>query len=279
MIEIERIWETEQEILDVIHEFCIKNDIKYSLFYGTLLGAVRHGSFIPWDDDIDIAMPREDYRRFRKLWLADPPAGYILQDYNTNSDYTNNFMKIRKNNTTFLEDEGERQKKFHKGFFVDIFPLDRVAPSRIRANVQYCFAALNLLYSRGYTSGSNGMRSVIEKLLLSFPTGLHHWMLKLSENYISKWNGKTQTDYVCFCTIRDSRRWFDSSIFDTLTKIGFRDKDYLSVKDTHGVLTQSYGDYMQLPPESERVWKHHPLLVDFNRNYEDIPETERIKEG
>ncbi len=110
---------------------CVENHLKYSLAYGTLIGAVRHQGFIPWDDDIDICMPREDYDKFLKIWSKYNFKDYILQNIETDEDFTQNFTKIRKNHTTFLQPK-EEQYKYHKGFFIDIFPGDRVPDSKIK---------------------------------------------------------------------------------------------------------------------------------------------------
>ena len=117
-----QIWATEQEILDVIHQVCTEYGLRYSLAYGTLIGAVRHKGFIPWDDDIDLMMPREDYEKLLAIWNEAAPKGYILQNTRTDPDFTQNFTKIRKDHTTFLQGESEREKHYHKGIFVDIFP-------------------------------------------------------------------------------------------------------------------------------------------------------------
>ena len=90
-----QIWATEQEILDVIHQICTEHGLRYSLAYGSLIGAMRHKGFIPWDDDIDIMMPREDYEKLLVIWNQSAPKGYILQNTRTDSDFTQNFMKIR----------------------------------------------------------------------------------------------------------------------------------------------------------------------------------------
>lgn len=82
----QQIWATEQEILDVIHQVCTEHGLRYSLAYGTLIGAVRHKGFIPWDDDIDIMMPREDYEKLIAVWNQSAPKGYILQNTRTDSD-------------------------------------------------------------------------------------------------------------------------------------------------------------------------------------------------
>lgn len=109
----------ETEILIEVDKFCKKNKLRYSLGFGTLLGAVRHKGFIPWDDDIDIWMPREDYKKFIAEWMKNPIDGYILSNTDTNIDFTQNFTKIRKDNTTFFQSE-DADKTYHKGIFIDI---------------------------------------------------------------------------------------------------------------------------------------------------------------
>lgn len=165
----QQIWATEQEILDVIHQVCTEHGLRYSLAYGTLLGAVRHKGFIPWDDDIDLMMPREDYEKLLVIWNQSAPKGYILQNTRTDSDFTQNFTKIRKDHTTFLQDEAERTKHYHKGIFVDILPGDRVPSGKLEKTVQYIACAINLLYSRGHTSGSGGLIGKAERILLKAP--------------------------------------------------------------------------------------------------------------
>lgn len=87
-----QIWATEQEILDVIHQVCTEYGLRYSLAYGTLIGAVRHKGFIPWDDDIDLIMPREDYEKLLAIWNEATPKGYILQNTRTDPDFTQNLI-------------------------------------------------------------------------------------------------------------------------------------------------------------------------------------------
>ena len=104
-MDLRKVWDVELEILTQIDTFCRNNGLKYSLAYGTLLGAVRHGGFIPWDDDIDIIMPRKDYEYLIANW--DIP-GYIVQNKKTNDDFSQNFTKIRKDNTAYVQEEYEK---------------------------------------------------------------------------------------------------------------------------------------------------------------------------
>lgn len=268
--EIEQIWAVEQEILDVIHKICIDNNLRYSLAYGTLLGAVRHGGFIPWDDDIDIMMPREDYEEFLKIWNDLMPDNYVCQNNHTDCDFPNNFSKIRKNNTTFLQTEQERDKHYHKGIFVDVFPGDRVADGLISNVLQYIACAVNLLYVKGYTSGTRGVIGCIERFMLSFSPKTRAIIKNKSEEYIRKWNEKENRKWFFPCTIKSAKEYFPSNLFSDMKSISFCGKEYCCIGDTDEYLRLCYGEYWELPPVEERIWKHHPILIDFERNFEAI---------
>lgn len=269
-VDIRDVWKAEQEILDVVHDICVKNNIKYSLAYGTLIGAVRHGGFIPWDDDIDIMMPREDYERFLSIWNDVSPKGYILQNTGTDFDFTQNFTKIRKDHTTFLHSLDEGKTSYHKGIFVDIFPGDRVAPKKISRIMQFIACAINLLYSRGFISGTGGAMGLLERFLLKTSKENYIKRRKSSENFIRRWNNRNDCKYVFPSTIGSSKVYYPSNLFDDMSTIRFNDKEYKCVGDVDATLRAEYGDYMQLPPEEDRVWKHHPVIIDFEHNYEDL---------
>lgn len=268
--QITSVWKTEQEILDVIHSVCMQHGLRYSLAYGTLLGAVRHGGFIPWDDDIDLMMPREDYNKLLQIWDQAAPEGYLLLNGTTNRDYTNNFTKIVKDHTTFLQCPEDRGKTFHKGIFVDIFPGDRIAPGKAGRLLQYCACAANLLFSRGYTSGSGGVTGTMERILLCVPRRFHGGLCRATERCLSRWNGKVRTPYMFPCTIGCCKKYYPEHLFENMGTIVFNGRTYQSVSDPDAVLRLEYGDYMQLPPEEQRVWTHHPIVIDFERNLEEI---------
>ena len=266
-----RGWEVEQEILDVVHKVCVDNGLKYSLFYGSLLGAVRHGGFIPWDDDIDIIMPREDYDKLLKIWKSQVSDDYILQDPYSFPALVNNFTKIRKNNTTFLQFDIERQLAYHKGIFIDIFPMDRLAEGKFQRKIQRMFCFLSLIYNRGHVSVSGGIKGLAEKLLLTIvPKSKYHKIQCWAEKRAIKWNNDKSLKWFGFSTVRAMRHHYNPDIFDELIEVEFQNKKYNAIKEYHQALEVVYGDYMQLPPEEQRVWTHHPLVVDFEHNYEEL---------
>lgn len=270
--EIEAVWNTEREILDVVHRVCTENNLRYSLAYGTLLGAVRHGGFIPWDDDVDLIMPREDYEVLLKIWDKVAPTGYILQNSRTDPDFTQNFTKIRKDHTTFLQYESERYKGYNKGIFVDIFPGDRVAPGGLKRKLQYVACAVNLLYTRGFPSGAKGIIGVVERILLRTPQGNYVKWRERAESLIRNWNGRIDCKYFFPNTIESAKRYYKPGLFQQQEEIMFCGKQYCCISESDAFLRTSYGNYMQLPPESERIWKHHPILIDFKHNYEELTE-------
>ena len=268
--QIHRVWAFEQEILDVIDQVCARYQLRYSLAYGTLIGAVRHGGFIPWDDDIDIVMPREDYEKLLTVWNDAAPKGYILQNIRTDPDCTNNFTKIRKDHTTFLQDDAERTKGYHKGIFVDIFPGDRVAPGKVSGTLQYIACAVNLLYTRGYTSGSSGLVGLAERILIKMPKACHPAIRDAADRFIRRWNGNAELMYFFPSTILSAKNYYGANLFENIGTVKYCGKDYSCVADPDSFLRVDYGDYMQLPPEEERTWKHHPIIIDFEHNYEEL---------
>ncbi len=266
-----RLWAVEQEILDEIHRVCTENGLRYSLAYGTLLGAVRHEGFIPWDDDVDVMMPREDYDRLIEIWNAVSKPGYILQTEEDTKDYNNNFAKIRKDHTTFLMSEEQRQRRFHKGIYVDIFPADRRAPKGIAGKLQFSLFAMNLLFNRGYKSGTGGFIGLAERILLRIvPKKAYHKISLFAGKKSRQWNAHVDTERILPCTIRDCKRYYPSGLFDHFEQLEFNGKQYHVVYDYHQFLTIRYGEYMTLPPEEERVWKHHPIMISFDHNIEDL---------
>lgn len=267
--ELRKIQLVQIEILKYIDEYCTKNDLRYSIAYGTILGAVRHGGFIPWDDDLDICMPREDYEKFIELW--EDTDKYILQNHYTNPNFTQSFTKIRKKNTAFVQ-KTDIGLDYHKGIFVDIFPFDKVPDNTIRKKIQSLNVLFYNLYTRGYAPKNNG---TIVRLASQFILGItpRKNYFKKSKKYLSKickYNYDKKLKYVDVSVTNTMNMYYDNDIFDNMQKIKFENLNVTVMNKYKDFLKIRYGDYMKLPPESEQTWYHHPVLIDFEHNYEDI---------
>lgn len=126
--DIEKLHVTLIEILDYVVSLCEKHNIQYCLIYGSALGAYRHKGFIPWDDDMDIAMPRDDYEKFISIMKCQTDAQFSIQSEETEDSYFLTFAKVRKRGTIFVESIAEKKYK-NNGIYIDIFPLDLVKNS------------------------------------------------------------------------------------------------------------------------------------------------------
>ena len=266
----QNVWQAELDILDEIDSVCRKNNLRYSIAYGTMLGAVRHGGFIPWDDDVDIIMPREDYERLISIWNFEANKEYILQNKYTNWDFTQNFSKIRKDKTTFIHNAWEKHVTYHTGVFVDVFPGDRVPTKTISRKAQLFASALNLLYARGFTSKSSGIRNLGERVLLAIPQRLKKYIYRKTDQYLQKWNSNKKLKFFFPNTMEWAYRQYPGDLFDKLIEVEFAGHKYMCASDTDKILSLDYGDYMALPPEEERILKHHPIVLDTEHNIDEI---------
>lgn len=271
-IDIHKVWKVELEIMDIVHKFCEDNNLRYSIAYGTLLGAKRHEGFIPWDDDIDIIMPRVDFNKFIELWKTKAPEGYLIEDYHENNKLTNNFLKIMKSHTTFLQKDYKKNSSSYHGIFIDIFPMDKVPDGLFHKRLQYIASCIELLYFRGYESGHKGMIGLVEKIFLNVKKSNYIKYRSIAGEYKQRWNNITdrKLKYVNAATFEECKMYYSEKLFDQLEKIQFCGRELYATKEWNSFLTTIYGDFMQLPPESERIWHHKPILVDFEHDYEEL---------
>lgn len=251
------------EILVHFDNFCKEHHLCYSLSEGTLIGAVRHKGFIPWDDDIDIFMPRDDYERFLQLYHD---GRYKVIKAQANSPFFFFCTRLTDTNTKIVFDkiDGEGRAWFYKwGIWIDINPLDN-CPEDEKSYKRYqrgvgAFWALNRVKCRNkwMKHCSSFFRNIswliLKILLLPVPARMIRFM---AHRYITQYNGMT-TNRKCWWDPVNRQLWsFPASYFSEYTELEFEGKKFPVLKEWHQFLTVIYDDYMELPPESKRKPRH-----------------------
>ena len=259
---------TEYEILCKVDDFCRTYGISYSLWAGTALGAVRHGGFIPWDDDIDIAMTRVEFDHFCKTWKAHPQEGFYLESILTCDNCGTSHAKIRKDGTVFLS-YGDYDDDRNHGIWVDIFPLDKIPNDAIIRAIKIGFAKELILLTRANLKRSTDTISkrIIRGVFRAIPRRIrqkrinyiHAWMVKNIDKSIEKgyvWKSMSTMG-------RIKEIYFNPGLASAYTTISFNGRQFSIFRDYDQMLKQHYGNYLQLPPEEERVCKHAPIKIKF----------------
>ncbi len=256
--------------LDMIKELdrvCRKHNIKYTIFAGTLLGAVRHKGYIPWDDDADIAMLREEYEKFKLVADELDSSICYFQDHTTDPNYRWGYAKLRRTNTEYIR-VGQEHLKCKTGFFIDIFPMDDIPKSTIGQvfNDFYCFCLRKILYSEvGKVSKSESKLSRKWYSLLSkIPTN-KVWkrldkMTRKSNNssenrvriYLFPSLGKSNKKNSLKTKYGMPKEWFLN-----FNEYDFEENKFYGTADYDSCLKYLYDDYMKLPPEDKRE-QHSP---------------------
>lgn len=267
-LNLKEIQEKELEILCCFDKICRENNIRYGLIGGTLLGAVRHGGFIPWDDDIDVEMPRPDYNKLMRIAeKCFPPHFKMVHPYN-DTDTIHAYAKIYDLNTTMIEFPESKKIKGH--LYIDVFPVDGMPSDVIAQEKHRKKVRRRMLTLYGFKVAKykkNQKMSLLKKLFWNL-IGMVNYLLpskflikrvdKLAQKYDfdkSKYAGLIVAGY-------GSREIMPSMVYNFNDNISFCGKSFSSTSKADYYLTSIYGDYMKLPPENERI--HHEMEVYMN---------------
>lgn len=249
-------------MLKEISEVLEKNNLRYLVFFGTLLGTIRHKGTIPWDDDIDITMPREDMEKLREIAPEIFNENYFYQDYTSDAEYPSIYSKIRNNNTTFIEEGYKKLRVMNHGMFVDIFPADwydvdlKTNPYKLK--LVKTIKSVLISQKCWYTSKPKKLLAALFPRNLTFK-----FVEKLFKGMDPK--GKHTHRYIF-------SKPFDESIFDDYIMADYGNIKVRVPRDYDKCLTQIYGDYMKLPP----IERQKPIhMTDYSRV--DIPYKEYIE--
>lgn len=251
----------QMEILDAVSSFCKDKGIRYSLACGTLLGAVRHGGYIPWDDDIDIYMLREDYKRFEEEFPTTYKGRYKFGSISRDENWTCLFGKVWDDRTVMVE---LRQKTSDMGVNIDVFPIDEVPDDNRIFEEWNTWRKKKIIDIRRSSFHFSKDFSLWQNLLIPFVKLRYIFfnnkkaLCKLNRE-IQKFNGSnSQSVFETSCGL-SVKHPFPKNLFDSLIEIKFEDKVYTAFANYDEYLSQAFGDYMTLPPMEKRVAHHHEI--------------------
>lgn len=258
-------------ILEEIKRICQKHSLKYILLSGTCLGAVRHQGFIPWDDDVDLGMPFDDYLKFIEICKTELGDRFFLQTFVTDPNYYYPFIKVRMNNTAFIIWNSENHH-IHQGFWVDIFPIvKRPTSSMIRSIKERIIMGALYLQISDFLAGCEAAQDEVGRvrygfslLLGKFPVGFRISLKKRLLLFCMK--PPKENDELALVLLNyipvPKRICFDTVEWQF-------EKEYFPIpKDYDIYLRDLYGDYMELPPVEDR-YNHSSVIVDENKSYEE----------
>ena len=265
MIELEektlkKLQQTELEILTEFDRVCRKNNIKYSLTGGTLLGAVRHGGFIPWDDDADVSMLRGEYEKFKSALEKDlDKERFYFQDMENTPGYRWGYAKLRKRGTVFLR-EHQEDMPYEQGVFMDIFPRDSVPDGRIARKIHAaaCFCVRKILWS---AVGRRACKSRAARIWFSFLYRFFgNGIYKIYRRLVKVSGKRPNTRLVRALTFPVPRGFsgYKREWYNEYVDIEFAGKTFMAEKGYLEWLSQEFGNYMELPPPEKR--KIHPVV-------------------
>ena len=255
---IEELQDIELKILEYVHNVCEKQRYSYYLAYGTLIGAIRHKGFIPWDDDIDIVMPRGDYEKLQSYLLKNKDENFEVMTYLNNKNYVYPFMKVIDKRTYLVEEDVRLEQNM--GVYIDIFPLDGHEEDKEFRNKMTQLIKkrqLSCYTFKGIINKNSLINTLIRYICiyLFYFSSTNRYIKKIDE--LAKSRKISESKYIDYIVLKDikspniKREWYNESI-----DVEFSGKSFKAPKNYHEILMADYGNYMQLPPEEQRVTHH-----------------------
>jgi lipopolysaccharide cholinephosphotransferase len=271
-INLEKLKKIELEIFKQFIYICEKEKLKYYILAGTLIGAIRHKGFIPWDDDIDVCMPRCDYEIFLNVAQKYLPSNYFLQTFQTEPNWPANCAKLRDSTTTFIEKCFQRFDINH-GVFIDIFPLDFYPTNfwkKLYLNLKNKFLLIRIKkdYFNGEWTKEYTYKNIIRKVIFPLTKMLYPHLKDAviareqtikavkSSKFYRNWDGGW-----------GKKEIWEENYFQEGVDINFEGITVKAPKQYDKVLRHVYGNYMELPPKEKQILKHETKVIDLNHPY------------
>ena len=258
---LKKIWNVEINLLLEIIRVCDKYNLRFTLWAGTMLGAIRHKGFIPWDDDLDIALPREDYEKFLKVADTEFKSPYFLQTALTDNKFFFGYARLRNSETTGMI-TWNKSADYNNGIYVDIYVLDGYDANKRKVKLQLIKRdivkqLLNVYYAdKTYKSRKPG-------IIVKYCIGIHR-KCKKYVNIISKYNSTAGRLGMMTHEVKDIKKyWCKYTDFNDIVMLTFEGIKVPVLKNYDVILKNFYGNYMEFPPVELRGAWHEDLII-FN---------------
>ncbi len=277
MAELKDIWAVELDLLRVFLQYCERHGLRCWVEGGTLLGAVRHKGFIPWDDDVDLAMPREDYDRMCRIGNEGLEEPYFLQTAYSDTDYHRGHAQFRRSDTAAIR-PSDCYQPFNQGIFIDIFPLDAAPDDRalVHEHRKRCLKILKLLKAKNTHCITSGRLTLIFRKLKA------RWMVKKmgwttiyekAEEEMRALARMPHTKVGELTSLGEDKLW-DKSIFEETVMLPFENLMVPAPKGWDAFLRVSFGDDYMTPIQAPSM--HGEVVFDTERSYKEVlPEVQR----
>lgn len=252
-------------------DFCQRNNLLFYFCGGCCIGAVRHGGFIPWDDDVDVFMPREDYEKMKRLWnqQADT-ARYVLECSDEHKVNHELFVTIRDAETTFIKPYQTHLDMCH-GVLLDILPLDGYPSSKMKRRMQVFWALLYSLYcSQVVPEKHGGSMRVLSKIALGMVPSkkMRYRIWKMAERKMTRYRIEDCDSITELCAGPGyMKNRYPKSAFQSAVYKDFEGEQMPLPVGYDDYLRIAFGDYMQLPPKEKQVAHHDAVLIDLDHSY------------
>ena len=259
------------EMFKWFHCFCVDNNLRYFALGGTMLGAVRHKGFIPWDDDIDVGMPRKDYEKLAFLMQTKDCGIYTIETPDSKDEgFLYTFSKIYDTTTTLVENTRVQLKR---GVYIDVFPLDGLGSTLQESKKRFekidFYFKLLLTRATGIRKG----RSALKNLAVTFAGFIPDFFInnkKIQKHIDELCKQKDYDEFAYGGNLLGAWRFKEIMRVDIMgepTLYKFEDMQIYGAEDYDGYLTHLYGDWRELPPANKRVSHHDYVYLDLNTSY------------
>lgn len=265
---------SQLELLRETDRICRELNISYYLIGGTLLGAIRHRGFIPWDADIDIAMRRKDYEIFRKYWLSHGNDDYFYEHYLTDPNHWGPHAILRKKGThiKYKRRENEKYQPMYDGIYLDIFPLDEAPKQKwiqvVQARlIRIMYQVSEQKVARVYEDNISALKLARKKIVQLLLSPITFRTLGKLRDWVMQWGNNHGDGHLVSMASHYSYRkqYMLDEVYGVPVEVDFEGEKRLAPAQTHTYLSQLFGDYMKLPPEDKRYSELNNIIdVDYS---------------